>query len=136
VEEIIMAKLPIVLCTIALITSSFQIASAEDTKRTCALMKAFQCTSDNGCREASIQDMELPRFILIDLKAKTIKSLDKKVTRVTSFKDVDRVEGMLVLHGTEKRGWSMAMGETSGDLTLSASGDGESFVVFGSCMNP
>jgi hypothetical protein len=129
VEEIIMARLPVVLFTI-------QVASAEDTKRTCALMKAFQCTSENGCREASVQEMELPRFIQIDLKDKTIQSLDKKVARVTRFKDMDRVEDMLVLHGTEKRGWSMAMGETSGDLTLSASGDGESFVVFGSCMNP
>jgi hypothetical protein len=136
VEEIIMARLPVVVFTIAILISGFQIASAEDTKRTCALTKAYQCTSENGCKEASIQGMELPRFIQIDLKDKTIKSLDKKVARVTRFKDMDHVEDMLVLHGTEKRGWSMAMGETSGDLTLSASGDGESFVVFGSCMNP
>ncbi len=131
-----MVRLPVVVFTLALIISAVQVASAEDTKRTCALSKAYQCTSENGCKETSIREMELPRFIQIDLKTKTMKSLDKKVTRVTHFKDVDRAEDMLVLHGTEKRGWSLAIGETSDNLTLSASGDGESFVVFGSCMNP
>jgi hypothetical protein len=38
------------------------------------------------------------------------------------------------MHGTELRGWSMALGEDSGNLTLSASGDGEGFVVFGVCL--
>jgi hypothetical protein len=118
------------------ITGIVQVASAEDTIRTCALTKAFECTSEDGCKEWSIQEMALPRFIRIDLKAKTIKSLDKDVARESSFKNMDRLEGMLVLQGTEQRGWSMALGENSNSLTLTASGDGESFVVFGSCMNP
>ncbi len=111
-------------------------ASGAETSRTCALTKAFECTVENGCRESSVREMALPRFIRIDLKAKTIKSLDKNIARVTPFKDSDNVDDMLVLHGTEKRGWSIAVGEKSGDLTLSASGDGESFVVFGSCISP
>lgn len=131
-----MVRLSALLFTIMIITGIFQVASAEDNIRTCALTKAFECTSEDGCKEWSIQEMALPRFIRIDLKAKTIKSLDKDVVRESKFKDMDRLEGMLVLHGTEQRGWSMALGENSRDLTLSASGDGESFVVFGSCMNP
>jgi hypothetical protein len=111
-------------------------ASGAETSWTCALTKAFECTMENGCRESSVREMALPRFIRIDLKAKTIKSLDKNIARVTPFKDSDNVDDMLVLHGTEKRGWSMAVGEKSGDLTLSASGIGESFVVFGSCISP
>lgn len=110
--------------------------SGAETSRTCALTKAFECTVVDGCREASVREMALPQFIRIDLKARIIKSLDKNVARVTSFKDSDNLDDMLVLHGTEKRGWSMAVGEKSGDLTLSASGDGESFVVFGSCISP
>lgn len=112
-----------------------QVARGDDNSRTCALTKAFECTSADGCREWSVQEMALPRFIIIDMKARTIKSLDKDIARETRFKEVDRLEGMLVMHGTEQRGWSMAIGEKSNDLTLSASGDGESFVVFGSCMN-
>lgn len=112
-----------------------QAASGDDNFRTCALTKAFECTSANGCRESTVQEMALPRFILIDLKAKIIKSLDKDITRETRFKEMDRLDGLLVLHGTEQRGWSLALGEKSNDLTLTASGDGESFVVFGSCMS-
>jgi hypothetical protein len=113
-----------------------RVAEGEDTIRTCALTKAYECTPDDGCREWPVQDLALPRFIRIDMKAKTIKSLDRDVDRESRFREVERPEGMLVMHGTETRGWSMALGEESDDLTLSASGDGESFVVFGSCMSP
>ncbi len=131
-----MVRFLTLLLTIFIFTGVFQVASAEENIRTCALTKAFECTSEDGCREWSIQEMALPRFIRIDLKTRTIKSLDKDIARNSSFKDMDRLEGMIVLHGTEQRGWSMALGENSRDLTLSASGDGEGFVVFGSCMNP
>jgi len=41
---------------------------------------------------------------------------------------------MVVLHGTELRGWSTALGEGSGALTPSVAGDG-GVIVFGICMN-
>jgi hypothetical protein len=73
--------------------------------------------------------------VRIDLKNKTITSLDKAVPRISKIAVIDRLKGMVVMHGTELRGWSMALGEDSGNLTLSASGDGEGFVVFGSCID-
>lgn len=113
-----------------------RVASGEDTIRTCAFTRAYECTPDEGCREWSLQDLDIPRFIRIDMKAKTITSLDKDIVRESRFSAFERLEGMLVVHGAEKRGWSLALGEKSNDLTLSASGDGESFIVFGSCMGP
>lgn len=111
---------------------------AEDgTTRTCALTKAYECTSQDGCKEWTIQEMALPRFILINLKAKTITSLDKDIPRTpTNIAGIDKLEGIISLHGTEMRGWNMALGEDSAALTLSATGDDEAFIVFGSCMNP
>ncbi len=111
-------------------------AAADNDVRTCALTKAFECTSEDGCKEWTVQEVALPRFIKIDLKAKVIKSLDKDVARETRFREIERLQGRIILHGTEQRGWSMALGEDTGNLTLCASGDDESFVVFGSCMNP
>lgn len=131
-----MAKLMVLLFILGVVAGTVQLASAAESTRTCALIKAFECTNINGCNELSVQEMELPRFILIDLNAGNIRSLDKNIARVTPFKNKDRAENMLILHGAEKRGWSIAIGEETGNLTLSASGDGESFVVFGSCMNP
>jgi hypothetical protein len=104
--------------------------------RTCALTKGIECAPDEGCTEWTIQEMGLPRFVRIDLTAKTITSLDKEVSRNSKIASVERPEGLVVLHGTEQRGWSMTLGEDSGALTLTASGDNEGFIVFGSCMNP
>ncbi|RNC68269.1 MAG: hypothetical protein ED859_11045 [Desulfuromonadales bacterium] len=121
----------------ALFYSVVPAMAADDTIRTCALTKAFECTSQDGCTEWTVQEMALPRFIQIDLKAKTITSLDKDVPRPpTKIAGIDKLEGMIALHGSEMRSWSLALGETSGALTLSATGDDEAFVVFGSCMNP
>jgi hypothetical protein len=110
--------------------------AAEENVFTCSLNKAFECTSDEGCKEWSVQEVALPRFIKIDLKAKTIKSLDKDVARVSQFRSMERLGDVVIIQGVEQRGWSMALGENSRDITLTASGDGESFVVFGSCMSP
>jgi len=111
-------------------------AGGDGDIRTCALTKGIECVPDEGCVEWTMQEMALPRFVRIDLKAKTITSLDKDVNRTTKIATVERLEGLTVLHGTELRGWSIALGENSGDLALSASGDGEAFVVFGSCVTP
>jgi hypothetical protein len=77
--------------------------------------------------------MAIRRFVRIDLKNKTITSRDKAVVRNSKIETVDRLERLIVLHGTEMRGWSIALGEDTGNLTLSASGDGEGFIAFGFC---
>ncbi len=122
---------------ITVLSGAVQTMAADENVRTCALMKAIECTNEGGCKEWSVEEMALPRFVRIDLKAKTITSLDRNITRQnTKIAAIDRLEGMLVLHGTEQRGWSMALAEDSGALTITAAGDGEGFVVFGACMNP
>jgi len=110
--------------------------AADGDIRTCALTKGLECLPDEGCSDWTIQEMGLPRFVRIDLNAKTITSLDKEVTRNSKIATVERPEGLVVMHGTEQRGWSMTLGEDSGALTLTAAGDNEGFIVFGSCMNP
>ena len=124
------------LCAIVLLGAASAWAQ-EEAIRTCALTKAFECTSANGCREWPLKEMALPRFFRIDLKSRTLTSLDRDVPRApTIITAVDHPEGMLVLHGAEKRGWSLALGERSGSLTLSGTGEDAGFVVFGSCLNP
>ncbi|HET6419686.1 MAG TPA: hypothetical protein VFG19_05985 [Geobacteraceae bacterium] len=131
-----MFKYSALIFLLGIIIGAGRASAADIDTRTCSLTQAYQCTSEDGCEESSIGDVALPRFIKIDLKAKVIKSLDKNIARETRFREIDRVQGMIVLHGTEQRGWSMALGEDSGTLTLTASGDDESFVIFGSCISP
>lgn len=123
--------------TIAMVFWSTCTMAADDPVQICALTKSFECVKDSGCNEVTIDEMALPRFVRIDQKAKTIESLDKGVERQsTKIVSITHLEGMTILQGTEKRGWSIALGNDSRDLMLSIAGDGEGFVVFGSCMKP
>lgn len=103
----------------------------------CALTKSLYCLNDDGCREVPLQDLDLPRFVKIDFGTRTITSLDKMVNRpATTFTTIDRLEGTIVLHGVDRRGWSAAIAEDTGSMTLAASGSDEGFVVFGNCVMP
>lgn len=111
--------------------------SAQGDVRICALTKAYECDINQECSERSFAEIELPRFVRIDFKNSSIISLDKNVKRTgTEIRRVDQLEGITVLQGVEQRGWSIALGQESGSLTLSAAGDEHGFIVFGSCMDP
>lgn len=129
-----MIKISTCLIAAALFLGSAQIGEAAGESWTCALMKGMHCLPDEGCSEVTMQEMNLPRFVRIDLPSKLISSLDKEIARQTKIASVERVERITVLHGTELRGWSVALAEESGDVTLSASGEREGFIVFGSCL--
>lgn len=131
-----MVRTSVLLCAATLLLGAFQVMAADTDLRTCALSKAYECSPEDGCKAWSIQEMGLPRFVRIDLKAKSIVSLDQNVHNNSNIASIERVDGVVVMHGTERRGWSIAVGEVSGDLTLSASGDGDGFIVFGSCISP
>ena len=131
-----MARISALFFGLAVFFGALQVMAADGDIRTCALTKGLECVPDKGCVEWTMQEMALPRFVRIDLNSKTITSLDKEVSRTSKIASVERLEGLIVLHGTEQRGWSMALSTDSGDFTLSASGEGEGFIVFGSCINP
>ena len=128
-----MAKYMTAFFAVLILAGSSSFSFAADTY-TCTLSRAYSCFPDEGCREQTIEEMELPYFARIDLKGKIINSLDKKITKQTKITAVERPEGMIVMHGAEHRGWSMVIGEESGDLSLSVAGDGEAFTVFGKCI--
>jgi hypothetical protein len=134
--EDIMVRIIAVLFAAAVLGGAAQAMAVEQNVRTCALTRGIECIPDEGCVEWTMQEMALPRFVRIDLRSKTITSLDKEVDRTTKIATVERLGGITVLHGTELRGWSIVLGEESGALTLSASGDSEAFIVFGSCITP
>jgi hypothetical protein len=129
-----MRKYITVICAFILLVGAGGVCTAAEDNVICTLTRANECSPEDGCVQVPVDAMALPRFVRIDLTSKTITSLDKEIPRITQIATVDRLDGMTVLHGTELRGWSMALGEESGNLTLSASGDGEGFVVFGVCM--
>jgi hypothetical protein len=129
----IMRKTITVFCTLMILIGIGNVGEAAENTYTCALTRAFGCLPDEGCTPWTTDELALPRLVRIDLESKTITSLDNAVTRSSTIATIDRPEGIVVMHGTEVRGWSISLGEDSGNLTLSASGDGEGFIVFGFC---
>ena len=130
----IRTSLPCVLVFLLLAVSA---GAAEEKDRICALTRAYECAVGGECLELTLEEMALPRFVRIDLRNSSIISLDRKVKRDdTKIIQIKELEGMTVLQGVEQRGWSIALGQESGNLTLSAAGDGHGFIVFGSCLNP
>lgn len=127
----------IVPCALAMLVFTVSTGVAEENARICSLSRVFECTMNGKCSELSVEEMALPRFVRIDFAKNAIVSLDNRVKRDdTKIAHVQRLEGLTVLQGVEQRGWSILLGQESGNLTLSAAGDGSGFIVFGSCLTP
>jgi hypothetical protein len=103
----------------------------------CALMHAIECTQKEGCKDVSVEDLNLPEFLVIDFNKKTIESVEEG-GRVSAIDSIKKIEGKLILQGAEGgprggAGWSMAIQEGNGEFVLTASGDLVAVVVFGAC---
>ena len=104
---------------------------------------AMECTPVSGCRAVTIESIELPRFLKIDLNKKTIGPVSESDTRPDSvIERMERVDGKLILQGAEDGyesvrdglGWTIAISEGTGRVVMTASGDQVAFVVFGACL--
>jgi len=108
-----------------------------------SVISAMECTPDNGCRAVTIESVDLPRFLTIDFKNKTIGPVSESDTRPGSvIERMERVDGKLILQGAEDGyesvrdglGWTIAIAEGTGKVVMTASGDQVAFVVFGACL--
>jgi len=108
-----------------------------------SVISAMECTPDNGCHAVTIDSVDLPRFLKIDLNKKTIGPVAESDTRPDSvIERMERVDGKLILQGAEDGyesvrdglGWTIAIAEGTGRVVMTASGDQVAFVVFGACL--
>jgi len=108
-----------------------------------SVISAMECTPDDGCRAVTIESLDLPRFLKIDLNKKTIDPISESDTRPGSvIERMERVDGKLILQGAEDGyasvrdglGWTIAIAEGTGKVVMTASGDQVAFVVFGACL--
>ena len=108
-----------------------------------SVISAMECTPDSGCRAVTIDSVDLPRFLKIDFKNKTIGPVSESDVRPDSvIERMERVDGKLILQGAEDGyesvrdglGWTIAISEGTGRVVMTASGDQVAFVVFGACL--
>jgi len=107
-----------------------------------ALQDVYDCSSTGGCQKIEAADINLPSFLIIDFKKKTItappESGDKNVTKIERIEETD---GVLFLQGAEDGyenvedgvGWTLVLEEDSGKGVLTGATTGAAFVAFGAC---
>jgi len=93
------------------------------------------CVADGGCNSGLPEDENVPEFIEVDLKRKTLAATRASgEDRSTPIQSQARTAGYIYLQGEENgRVFSMVISENTGDLTFVVAADGETATMFGAC---
>ena len=103
----------------------------------CSSSQAMICFETGECFQAQPWELDVPQFVLVDLKAKSISTTgsgeEKRSTPVTS---VAREEGTVFLQGIERRrAFSIVIEESLGTFNAAVARDGVTVSVFGACTD-
>lgn len=99
----------------------------------CAVTEALECPYEGECIHETPEGINLPPFIVVDPKAKTLSEYqgDRKSPVQTVFEKGAHI----VLQGYEERAWSAAISKETGRLSVTATSPDAGFVVFGICTD-
>jgi hypothetical protein len=102
----------------------------------CAVIETIECTPDGEVLRGEAESIDMPPFLKIDFKKKTISgTLEDGTVRTTEIKGMEQTDGNLILQGVQNgKAWNMVIGEANGKATIAASGNQVGFVVFGACI--
>ena len=108
----------------------------------CASTEILECIPGAGCNRVTAESVDAPQFMRIDFKGGSISSEQPDGSnRLSQIERSEIVDGKLMLQGAEDGiegvrdglGWTLAIGQETGRMTLSGSGDAVGFVIFGAC---
>ena len=103
----------------------------------CAAGQARICFETGDCFEASPWELNMPEFLVIDLKKKSVSTTKASgQQRSTEFSAVESDDEVIYLQGIDGgRAFSFVIDEITGILTASIARDGISVSVFGACTD-
>ena len=101
----------------------------------CASVDTLSCEPGVACESATADELNVPQFFRVNFDNKTISATRPDgEERLTEMQSMELREGELVLQGKQGGfGWSAAITQGTGKLSLSAVGDQVAFVIFGAC---
>lgn len=119
---------------VALCAATAPVAAAAPPNLLCALTRALSCDPLMDCAARSLDDLNLPRFVDIDLAGKRLTGQRPDgSTGNTVIERMARTSDTLALQGSEAgRAWSILIGD-SGDATFTASAADGATVIFAAC---
>jgi hypothetical protein len=99
----------------------------------CVPTTVWECGSDGDCERGTAQSESLPQFFTIDINAKTLDAGEKG--RQSTIERVKRDGDNTTLYGADGvRSWVVIINMQTKNLSASVTGDGESFVIYGVCL--
>ena len=128
-------RIPVIILTL-LSASPVAADTLKDASRMlCVPGTVSHCVNGEGCNSELPETENIPEFIEVDLKSKTIAATKASgEDRSTPIKIQSRIEGYIYLQGLENgRTFSLVISESTGDLTFAIAADGETAVMFGGC---
>ena len=112
--------------------------NVQDSNRiVCATATAVLCVENGDCFRVMPDEIDLPRFILVDTKKRTLSTTKlSKRPRNTEVERLTRDDGRILMQGIEQgRAYSLSIEEDIGLLTGVMAKDGVTLSVFGDCTD-
>jgi len=101
----------------------------------CTVLDTHVCVEAAGCVDVLAEELNIPRFIQVDMRAKKLWTTEASgENRETVVDSVQRDAGQITLQGVESgRAFSLFIAEATGLATFAAAAEGRSVSVFGIC---
>jgi len=101
----------------------------------CTVLDTHVCMEAAGCASVEAEELNVPRFIQIDTRAKKLSTTAASGENRESVADsVKRSDGQIILQGLEAgRAFSLFIDESTGMASFAAAADGSSLSAFGAC---
>lgn len=102
----------------------------------CASFNVMACVDGMNCVKGEARDFEMPEFMMVDFKKKVVHGTYESETKDANspIKNMEVNGSQLILQGVENaHGWSMAVHNKTGRMSLSVVGEQLSFSIFGAC---
>ncbi len=133
-----MNKLKMSICLFFCMIPAFALAADKDKSAEiiCSMSSVIECDEFKDCVESSSEEINIPRFIKIDLIGKTMSDASvKDGAKKSNIRTLIRQDGEIIMQGAENgRAFSVVVNEMSGKCTATISEDSFGFILFGSCM--
>ncbi len=106
----------------------------------CSLGQIIECDYGAECRAVTNESIDAPDFVRLDFRKKQFNAITAgEATEADAIDSVEDLDNHLIVQGvqgsrpTDPLGWSLSINQTTGRMTLTASGDDAGFVAFGAC---
>lgn len=106
----------------------------------CAATQVVACDPLGDCARGQPAEFNLPVFFLVDTENRLVMSARKGGERRSSAITSMNLDGDDILlagfEATGGGGWNALIEKSTGDMTVSALGQGSAYLVFGACLSP